>query len=111
MSKYLTRIELHKIANHSVTEEDYDNLHTQMKARGFETTITSDDKRIYKLPTAEYRKTSNSDLTTVLAEAKAAASAVVMASSNVASFSALVVEYTSAMWHNLDEVKQAVHRN
>ncbi len=111
MARFLTRVELHKADNRIVIAEDYESLHTQMRARGFKTTITSREPKEYKLPTAEYnRETSTADLNAVLDDAKAAAAEVVRTSANVKDYSVIVAEYSMATWHNLKEVKVTVVR-
>src|SRR5688572_27684813 len=105
MAKYITRIELHKAENHTVTAQDYDTLHGEMKKKGFKRTIVSDDRRAFKLLDGEYRRTTTaSNLDQVLLDAKAAAQAVVANSENVKDYSAFVSEYTFAQWYNLEQV-------
>jgi hypothetical protein len=110
MANYITRVELHKADNRTVTADDYENLHSQMRAKGFKTTITSSEPKVYKLPTAEYDRQTTAVIATVLADAKAAATEVVRTSANVKSYSVIVSEYSNATWHNLEEVKMAAAR-
>jgi 6-phosphogluconolactonase/glucosamine-6-phosphate isomerase/deaminase len=110
MASYMTRVELHKADNRTVTADDYETLHAQMRAKGFKTTITSSEPKVYKLLTAEYDRSTTADIATVLADAKAAASEVVRTSPNVKAYSVFVSEYTKATWYNLEEVKVAAAR-
>lgn len=70
MTNFITRIELH-----GAYENDYENLHSQMGARGFARTIKGNDGVTYRLPTAEYYIISNSSLQDVYNAAIAAANA------------------------------------
>jgi len=104
MSKFITRVELHKVQNRTVTAEDYALLHQKMRAKGFITTITSDDNITYELPPAEYRREGMLTREVVFNDAKAAAQLVVNTSANVADYSLIIFEYSSAMWYNLSAV-------
>ena len=110
MANFITRVELHKADNRTVTKEDYDILHEEMKANGFKTTIVSSDNKTYHLLTAEYDRSTDKLLADVLADAKTAASKVVSRSLNVKNYSAFVAEYAMASWTNLEEVKPVFKR-
>ncbi|HXB08737.1 MAG TPA: hypothetical protein VNW04_16515 [Puia sp.] len=70
MSKYTTRVELHK-----ATSENYETLHVEMEKEGFTRTIFyEDDPNVYQLPTAEYNFGGEIDIEQVRENAKTAAS-------------------------------------
>jgi hypothetical protein len=49
MANYIARVELH-----SATWNDYEQLHTTMKRRGYSRTIKASDGKWYQLPTGTY---------------------------------------------------------
>ena len=56
MSRFTTRVELHR-----ADENDYERLHEEMAAEGFERTITDDKGNTFHLPPAEYNWVGNED--------------------------------------------------
>jgi len=94
MTKFTTRVELH-----SATPEDYEELHTAMKAEGFLRTIKSDDGKLYELPTAEYNKLGNYTIKQVFD------SAVRAAKKTGKSHGVIVSEAVSRKWIGLIEVE------
>ncbi|HET6993784.1 MAG TPA: hypothetical protein VFI06_02325 [Chitinophagaceae bacterium] len=95
MSYYPTRVELHE----AKWPEDYDKLHTEMAKEGFGRTVSGDNGKIYRLPTAEYLKTGQLVLNDVLQAAKRAAAKV------KPKFAVIVWEASKATWDGLDETK------
>ncbi len=69
MARFTTRVELHAAS----TTEDYDTLHEQMEARGFNRTIEDGEGVTYRLPWAEYNCDADNSIEEVLAAAKDAA--------------------------------------
>ncbi|MFZ4832095.1 DUF2622 domain-containing protein [Rouxiella sp. Mn2063] len=50
-----------RIALRNATADDYAELDAKMKAKGFKTTITGENGKVYDLPAAEYNYSSGSD--------------------------------------------------
>jgi hypothetical protein len=94
MPNYMTRVELHH-----ATEEDYETLHAAMEAQGFERTITSAERRVYHLPTAEYYRATNLQRGQVLESAKAAAT------TTGRRYAVVVTESNGLTWFGLEEVR------
>jgi hypothetical protein len=90
MSSFLTRIELH-----GATWDEYEQLHAEMRARGFSREITSDDGLRYQLPTAEYVIRTTEGLDAVRALAAAAAK------TTGRKFGVIVAEYSRSGWVGL----------
>jgi len=91
MGRFTVRVELHR---HQ--PGDYDVLHAEMQAQGFERTITSEDRKTYHLPTAEYNlEGSIEDPQEVLSRAKAAATHVGR------SYEVLVTKAERPTWYKL----------
>ncbi|MFL9483799.1 hypothetical protein ACI6Q2_13560 [Chitinophagaceae bacterium LWZ2-11] len=105
MATYMTRIELHKKDNKTVSAEDYETLHTEMRKKGFKTTIKGVTGKTYHLLTAEYQISTENDLEKVLNDAGEAANNTKKASQNIENYSVFSCDYSSAMWTNLKEVK------
>ena len=77
-------------------DSDYENLHLAMKGQGFFRTISADDGKIYKLPTAEYNiPNTNLDKNAILNKAKTAAA------STGKEFEVLVTDSNGRTWYNL----------
>jgi hypothetical protein len=94
MGRFTVRVELHQHR-----PGDYDVLHAEMAAQGFERTITSDDGKTYHMPTAEYNfEGSIEDPQEVLKRAKAAATNVGRA------YEVLVTKAERRTWYNLTTV-------
>jgi hypothetical protein len=72
MANYTVRVELIGVDHKA---KKYDDLHDEMKKKGFSRTVKPDSKR-FKLPPAEYSKVSDDTKTAVLNAAKAAATTV-----------------------------------
>lgn len=70
MTNYTVRVELHDADN-----DDYENLHEEMKKEGFSKRIKTNDGT-YELPTAEYSTVSDLKATDILSKAEAAANRV-----------------------------------
>lgn len=95
MAKFTVRVELHR-----AVAEDYEKLHTAMEDGGFTMTITSSDGKVYQLPSAEYRYTSNTeDAGDVRDKAFNIAKAIKPKPS------VLVTDAKSTSWCGLQEVK------
>lgn len=93
MSQFTVRVELHKLQ-----PGDYDVLHAEMSAQGFERTING-EKGTYHLPTAEYNhEGSEDDPQVILERAKAAATRVGRP------FEILVTQAQRRVWLNLERV-------
>lgn len=71
MGTFITRIELH-----NANSEDYTNLHTAMKKKGYKQTITGNNGTVYVLPTAEYYLEGAHSRETVFNAARDAASTI-----------------------------------
>ena len=91
MPRFTVRVELH-----DATWRDYTDLHTEMRRRGFSTTISTDSGAAYHLPPAEYGYENSVTRDVVLEKAKAAAAAV------RTSYSVLVTQSAGRTWHNLE---------
>ncbi len=91
MNRFTTRVELH-----AANEDDYENLHSAMEARGFERYITSSAGVTYHLPTAEYNLDKDWDLDQVLREAKRAAA------STERDYEVLVTKSDGRRWYSLE---------
>jgi hypothetical protein len=72
MANFMTRVEL----NGSPTWQDYENLHAAMKRAGFSRLIAGSDGKIYRLPHAQYSRTTHLTLQDVRDQAHAAARSV-----------------------------------
>jgi hypothetical protein len=90
MTMFTTRVELH-----SATWQDYEDLHSAMKKKGFTTTIKADGGQIYQLPPAEYNYIGSEDANAVLERAKAAAGSVKK------SYAVIVSESNLRTWFGL----------
>lgn len=90
MAKFTTRVELH-----DADDDDYDELHKSMAAKGFIRTITSDDGDTYRLPPAEYNREANVSRNQVLEDAKIAAARTGR------DYAVLVTESAGRTWLNL----------
>lgn len=91
---FTTRVELHQ-ANY----EDYSRLHREMELEGFGRTITSDDGRMYHLPTAEYNMEANLTYEQVRDKASRAAA------KTRRTYAVLVTEGRIRAWSGLQEVQ------
>ena len=92
--KFTTRVELHQAGF-----EDYNRLHQEMALEGFSRTITSDDGRVYHLPTAEYNIDANLTFEQVRDRASRAAAKTHKA------YAVLVTEGQVRAWVGLQEVQ------
>jgi hypothetical protein len=99
MASFTVRVELHQ-ANY----QDYENLHAAMENSGFSRFITSDDGKVYHLPTAEYDRQANLTIAQVLNQAKTAAN------STGKSNAVLVTEAVGRMWNGLPVASQAQYQ-
>ncbi len=93
MSRFTTRIELHKASS-----SDYDILSKAMEDEGFEHTIKSGDAIEFILPEGEYIYEGIKSKGEILEKAKKAA---VRARK---SYSILITEAVGRTWHNLDKI-------
>lgn len=96
MSQFTTRVELH-----DADAADYEELHEEMRTRGFTRTITSGDGTTYQLPTAEYNFEGSAERSDVLRKARAAAASV------KESYEVLVTESNGRTWWGLGKAKKA----
>jgi hypothetical protein len=71
MSRFTTRIELHK----AKLPEDYEDLHKLMAKEGFSRTIIDKDGVEYRMPSAEYNKVAENTIDEVYNAAERAAKA------------------------------------
>lgn len=71
MARYIVRVELYGRPGW----EDFDRLHTAMERKGFARTIEADSGVVYDLPNATYYRETSATLSSVLDDAKTAASA------------------------------------
>ena len=99
MANFTVRVELHQ-----GSYEDYENLHTAMERLGFSRFITSDDGKVYHLPTAEYDRQASLTIAQVLNQAKAAAN------STGKNSAVLVSEALGRMWNGLAVANQAQYQ-
>ena len=106
MARFLLRIELHKKDNKTVTAADYAFLHKELASRGFIEEVNYEgDNRIYQLPTGLYRKVANITLDDAEKLAHDAGNATVKGTTDVASYSYFLVEYTNSRKHNLNVLR------
>jgi hypothetical protein len=99
MASFTVRVELHQ-----ASYQDYENLHAAMARAGFSRFITSDDQKVYQLPTAEYDRECNVTIAQVLEQARAAAN------STGKTNAVLVTEAGRRMWNGLAIAKQAQYQ-
>ena len=99
MSGFTVRVELHQ-----ASYEDYEKLHTAMEKSGFSRFITSDDGKVYHLPTAEYDRQGNLTVAQILDQAKSAADSTGKANA------VLVTEALRRMWNGLPVATQAQYQ-
>lgn len=95
MPNFTVRVELH-----NATYQDYENLHAAMSRVGFSRQITSDDGKVYNLPTAEYDKTANSTASEICTQVKA------VANSTGKSNGVLVTQAGARSWNGLEQIQQ-----
>ncbi|WP_415552504.1 type V toxin-antitoxin system endoribonuclease antitoxin GhoS [Gluconobacter cerinus] len=93
MPVFIVRVELHYASG-----SDYTNLHHAMTSAGFVHTITSDDGRVFKLPTAQYSVVTNSSLNAVHEAAKGAAQRTINVSATAQKFAVFVSNTTANQW-------------
>lgn len=98
MAVFIVRVELHGTKSLS----DYDGLHQMMQLSGYLRQITSDDGRVFKLPSATYNREAG---------APASASAIcdqVKSIANKTHFqnAVLVTEMQECAWVGLEEVRK-----
>jgi hypothetical protein len=99
MASFTIRVELHQ-----ASYQDYENLHAAMEKAGFSRSITSDEGKVYHLPTAEYDRESGLTTAQVLEQAKAAAN------STGKTNAVLVTEAVRRMWNGLAVTAQAQYQ-
>ncbi len=90
MADFTTRVELHE-----ATWSDYQTLHGQMEAAGFQRTIHADQGAEYHLPTAEYVIAGNLTASDALEKAKVAAA------TTRKRFAVFVTTATAWRWYGL----------
>jgi Endoribonuclease GhoS len=93
MTQFTVRVELHR-----ANQDDYDALHAAMEKRGFSREITSDSGQTYRLPTAEYNRSSDKTRDEIRDSASAAAK------TTGKGFGILVTEAVARCWQGLKEV-------
>ncbi|MGA2617112.1 MAG: hypothetical protein ABSF26_05835 [Thermoguttaceae bacterium] len=93
----MTRVQL----NGRPTAEQYEQLHKQMKRRGFTRVIESSEHKSYWLPHGDYYREASVSHDQVLADAKAAAAAV------STDYEVIVSEAPSSKWSNLKSATKA----
>jgi len=93
MAQFTVRVELHR-----ANQDDYEALYSAMEDEGFSRQIKSSDGERYRLPTAEYNRTSSKNRQEILD------SAAIAASTTGKKYSILVTESAGRSWRNLDRV-------
>jgi hypothetical protein len=89
MANYIARVELHA-ANY----QDYEQLHGNMAARGFDRTIVGNDGNTYQLPTGTYVARNVTDSLTVALNAARDAAEAAGRTSWV-----IVTDWAAALWY------------
>jgi hypothetical protein len=92
MTGFTTRVELH-----DADDDDYENLHDAMEARGFTRNIEGSSGTVYKLPPAEYNYEGNVTKKQVLEKAEKAAETTGL------KYSVLVTESNGRTWNHLEK--------
>ncbi len=99
----MTKLMILRVELHGATATSYQNLHTAMQVSGFKLTITANDGRVYKLPTAMYSFNGNSTREQILDHAATAAAVTGLRAAII------VIESGGSNWIGLDLDDNAGH--